>query len=179
MNVQAVCEFVKDIGMQHKKIDVWVGLFVLLGLAGLVVLALRVGGGNYFSNASTYAVTANFQNVGGLKSGSPIKLSGVVIGRVGDINLVSVDGEYKAQVTLLVNQDIKVPADSSVAINTSGLLGAQFVSVTQGFEVDKPVVAGGSLDNTQSAMVLEDLITQFGMSKAEAAAESAEDSDKK
>lgn len=155
--------------MQHKKIDVWVGLFVILGLVGLIVLALRVGGGTLFSGESTYEVKANFQNAGGLKSRSPIKLSGVVIGSVGKIDLVNIDGEYKAQVVLMINNDIKVPIDSSVSINTSGLLGAQFVSITQGFEIDKPVEEGGSLQNTQSAMVLEDLITQFGMSKAEAA----------
>lgn len=156
--------------MQHKKIDVWVGLFVILGLVGLLVLALRVGGGALFSSGSTYEVKANFQNAGGLKPRSPIKLSGVVIGSVGEIDLVNIDGEYKAQVVLMINQDVKVPIDSSVSINTSGLLGAQFVSITQGFDVDTPVAAGGFLQNTQSAMVLEDLITQFGMNKVEAAA---------
>ena len=155
--------------MQQKKIDVWVGLFVLLGAAALVALALRVGGGSLFAGASTYDVKANFTNIGSLKPRAPIKMSGVVIGSVGDIDLTDVGGEYKAQVTLHINNGIRIPQDSSVAVNTAGLLGAQFVSITQGAEIEKPVVVGGLLENTQSAMVLEDLITQFGINKAEEA----------
>lgn len=155
--------------MQQKKVDVWVGLFVLLCSFSLVVLVLRVGGGNLFSGVASYQIKANFSNAGALKSHAPVKMAGVVIGSVGDITLTDVGGEYKAQAVLLINQGIKVPQDSTVSVNTAGLLGAQFINITQGADVEKPVADGGMLENTQSAMVLEDLITQFGINKAEEA----------
>lgn len=155
--------------MQQKKIDVWVGLFVLLGLASIVALALVVGGRGGFTTKGGYPVIANFQNIGTLKERAPVKMSGVVIGRVGDIALKNINGEYKAQATLIINNGIKIPQDSGASVNTAGLLGAQFISLTQGADIEHPVAAGGVLDSTQSAMVLEDLITQFGINKAESA----------
>ena len=159
--------------MQQKKVDVWVGLFVVFGALCLIALALRVGGGGLFA-PEAYEIKANFTNVGALKPHAPIKMSGVVIGSVNNVDLVNVDGEYKAQVSLLIHEGIKIPRDSGVAVNTAGLLGAQFVSITQGAQIDQPIAAGGLLENTQSAMVLEDLITQFGIGKAEAASKEAE-----
>lgn len=155
--------------MQQKKIDIWVGFFVLLGVAGLVALALVVGGRGGFSSKSGYPVLVNFQNIGTLKERAPVKMSGVVIGRVGNIELKDMGGEYKAQVTLIIDDGLKIPKDSGASVNTAGLLGAQFISLTQGADIEHPVAAGETLDNAQSAMVLEDLITQFGINKAEAA----------
>ncbi|MGL4768012.1 MAG: outer membrane lipid asymmetry maintenance protein MlaD [Formosimonas sp.] len=159
--------------MQQKKVDVWVGLFVLLGAAALVGLALRVGSGLGMTG-STYQVKANFSNAGALKANAPVKMSGVVIGSVADITLADVGGEYKAQAVLNIKQGIHIPQDSTVSVNTAGLLGAQFVSITQGAQVEKSVADGGLLENTQSAVVLEDLITQFGINKAEQAAQAQE-----
>ena len=155
--------------MQQKKIDIWVGLFVLLGVMGLIALALVVGGKGGWSTKGGYPVLVNFQNIGTLKERAPVKMSGVVVGRVGGIELKDVNGEYKAQVTLILDNGLKVPKDSGASVNTAGLLGAQFISLTQGADVEHPVAAGETLDNTQSAMVLEDLITQFGINKAESA----------
>ncbi|TDR30978.1 outer membrane lipid asymmetry maintenance protein MlaD [Hydromonas duriensis] len=158
--------------MQQKKIDIWVGFFVLLGIVGLVALALVVGGRGGLSTKSGYPVMVNFQNIGTLKERAPVKMSGVVIGRVGGIELKNLGGEYKAQVTLIIDDGLKIPQDSGASINTAGLLGAQFISLTQGADIEHPVAAGGTLDNSQSAMVLEDLITQFGINKAESSAKS-------
>ncbi|WLI89176.1 outer membrane lipid asymmetry maintenance protein MlaD [Massilia sp. R2A-15] len=149
--------------MHRKTIDVWVGLFVLLGLASLVFLALKAGNMSTLSFSKTYAITGKFDNIGGLKPQAPVKSAGVVVGRVGDIRFD--DKTYQAMVTLDMDAGHKFPKDSSLKILTAGLLGEQYIGIVPGGDtVD--LKAGDRINSTQSAAVLEDLINQFIYSKA-------------
>jgi phospholipid/cholesterol/gamma-HCH transport system substrate-binding protein len=149
--------------MTREKTDFWVGLFVLLGAIALVFLALRAGNMSSFSFAPTYQVNAYFENVGGLKVRAPVKSNGVVVGRVAAI---SFDNErYQAVVTLDLESRYKFPSDSSVSILTSGLLGEQYIGVTPGGD-DKMLAQGSTIQYTQSAVVLEELISKFLYSSA-------------
>jgi len=150
--------------MSREKTDFWVGLFVLLGAAALVFLALRAGNLSTFSFAPTYSVSANFDNIGGLKERAAVKSAGVVVGRVARIGFD--DKTFQAVVTLQLDSRYQFPKDSSVAILTSGLLGEQYVGVTAGTEEDN-FADGGKIRYTQSAVVLENLISQFLYGSAE------------
>lgn len=144
--------------MTREKSDFWVGLFILLGIVALVFLALRAGNMSSFSFAPTYQVTAHFDNVGGLKARAPIKSSGVVVGRVARI---SFDNErFQAAVTMDIEQEYTFPTDSSASILTSGLLGEQYIGLTPGGE-DKTLTQDSQIQFTQSAVVLEELISKF------------------
>ena len=148
--------------MHRKSIDVWVGLFVLLGLAALVFLALKAGNmSTLFSK--TYAITGKFDNIGGLKPQAPVKSAGVVVGRVGDIRFD--DKSYQALVTLDMDAGHKFPKDSSLKILTAGLLGEQYIGISPGGDTVN-LAAGDRITHTSSATVLEDLINQFIYSKA-------------
>ena len=149
--------------MHRKSIDVWVGLFVLLGLAALLFLALKAGNMSTLSFSKTYAVTGKFDNIGGLKPQAPVKSAGVVVGRVGDIRFD--DKTYQAMVTLDMDAGHKFPKDSSLKILTAGLLGEQYIGIVPGGDTVN-LAAGGRINSTQSAAVLEDLINQFIYSKA-------------
>jgi phospholipid/cholesterol/gamma-HCH transport system substrate-binding protein len=149
--------------MHRKIIDVWVGLFVLLGLASLLFLALKAGNMSTVSFSKTYAVTAKFDNIGGLKPQAPVKSAGVVVGRVGDITFD--DKSYQAVVRLDLEPSYKFPKDSSLKILTAGLLGEQYVGIEPGGDT-KNLANGDRILHTQSATVLEDLINQFIYSKA-------------
>jgi phospholipid/cholesterol/gamma-HCH transport system substrate-binding protein len=149
--------------MQRKSMDVWVGLFVLLGVAALVFLALKAGNMSSFSFGKTYSVTAKFDNIGGLKPQAPVKGAGVVVGRVADISFD--DKTFQARVTLNLQEGYKFPKDSSAKILTAGLLGEQYVGIEAGGDTNI-LVAGDKIARTQSATVLEDLINQFIYSKA-------------
>jgi phospholipid/cholesterol/gamma-HCH transport system substrate-binding protein len=144
--------------MTREKTDFWVGLFVLLGIIALVFLALRAGNMSSFSFAPTYQVTAHFDNLGGLKVRAPVKSSGVVVGRVATIGFDN--QRYQAVVTLDVEQQFKFPTDSSASILTSGLLGEQYVGLTPGGD-EKMLAQGNEIQFTQSAVVLEELISKF------------------
>ena len=144
--------------MNREKTDFWVGLFVLLGLIALAFLALRAGNLSSFSFAKTYQISAKFDNLGGLKPRAPIKASGVVVGRVGSIAFDNT--EFKAVVTLDMNENYKFPADTSASILTSGLLGEQYIGLTAGGD-DKDLQSGSTITYTQSAVVLEELISKF------------------
>jgi phospholipid/cholesterol/gamma-HCH transport system substrate-binding protein len=144
--------------MSKTKTDFWVGLFVLLGAAALVFLALRAGNMSSFSFAPTYPLTASFDNVGSLKVRAPVKSAGVVVGRVAAIDFD--DKSYQATVTLNIDSTYQFPDDSSVAILTSGLLGEQYVGLTPG-GAEQNFAAGGKIRYTQSAIVLENLISKF------------------
>jgi phospholipid/cholesterol/gamma-HCH transport system substrate-binding protein len=149
--------------MGKRSIDLLVGLFVLLGLAALVVLALKAGNLGSFNFSKGYDVQARFDNIGGLKVRAPVKSAGVVVGRVASIGL---DGEtYEAVVTLNMDSRFGFPKDSSAKILTSGLLGEQYIGIEAGGSSDK-LAAGGRIKNTQSAIVLEKLISQFLYNKA-------------
>ena len=149
--------------MHRKSIDVWVGLFVLLGGAALLFLALKAGNMSTLSFGKTYLVTAKFDNIGGLKPQAPVKGAGVVVGRVGDIKFD--DKTYKALVTLELETGYNFPKDSSLKILTAGLLGEQYIGIEAGGDTNN-LVNGDKISSTQSAAVLEDLINQFIYSKA-------------
>lgn len=149
--------------MHRKIIDVWVGLFVLLGAAAVLFLALQAGNMSSLSFAKTYAVTGKFDNIGGLKPQAPVKSAGVVVGRVGDISFD--DKTYQAMVRLDLDPTYKFPKDSSLKILTAGLLGEQYIGISPGGETEN-LVDGDRINRTTSATVLEDLINQFIYSKA-------------
>ncbi|HEY8099752.1 MAG TPA: outer membrane lipid asymmetry maintenance protein MlaD [Burkholderiaceae bacterium] len=149
--------------MQRKSLDIWVGLFVLLGAASLMFLALKAGNMSSLSFGQTYAVTAKFDNIGGLKPQAPVKSAGVVVGRVGAITFD--DKSFQATVTLNLESRYKFPKDSSAKILTSGLLGEQYIGLEPGGDTQNLAV-GDRIKMTQSAVVLENLISQFLFSKA-------------
>ena len=149
--------------MQRKSLDIWVGLFVLLGAAALMFLALKAGNMSSLSFGQTYPVFAKFDNIGGLKPQAPVKSAGVVVGRVGEIKFD--DKSYQALVTLNLEERYKFPKDSSAKILTSGLLGEQYIGLEVGGDTNN-LAAGDRVKMTQSAVVLENLIGQFLFSKA-------------
>lgn len=157
--------------MHRKTIDVWVGLFVLLGLASLLFLALKAGNMSTISFSQTYAVTGKFDNIGGLKPQAPVKSAGVVVGRVGEISFD--DKTYQALVRLDLEPGYKFPKDSSLKILTAGLLGEQYIGIEPGGDTQN-LVDGDRINRTQSAAVLEDLINQFIYSKAAEGKEGSE-----
>ena len=150
--------------MQRSKNDVWVGLFVLLGAAALLFLALQSANLLSMSFQSRYRVTAKFDNIGGLKPKAAIKSSGVVVGRVESITFD--DKVFQAVVTLALDERFLFSKDSSIKILTSGLLGEQYIGIEAGAD-EKNLAAGDMVTATQSAVVLENLIGQFLYSKAE------------
>ncbi len=150
--------------MQRSKNDVWVGLFVLVGALAVLFLALKSANLLTLNFSSDYAVTAKFDNIGGLKPGAAVKSAGVVVGRVKKIEF---DGEsFQAKVTLALQSQHAFPQDSSLKILTSGLLGEQYLDVSPGAD-EKNLVAGDKIASTQSAVSLENLISQFLYSQAE------------
>ncbi|RZJ85295.1 MAG: outer membrane lipid asymmetry maintenance protein MlaD [Massilia sp.] len=157
--------------MHRKTIDVWVGLFVLLGVASLLFLALQAGNMSTISFSKTYAVTGKFDNIGGLKPQAPVKSAGVVVGRVGEITFD--DKTYQALVRLDMEPGYKFPKDSSLKILTAGLLGEQYIGIEPGGDTQN-LVEGDRINRTQSATVLEDLINQFIYSKAAEGKEGSE-----
>ena len=149
--------------MERSKNDVWVGIFVLIGAVALLFLALQAANLLSLSFQSTYRITAKFDNVGGLKPKGAVRSGGVVVGRVE--SLVLDDKSFQARVTLAMESRYAFPKDSSLKILTSGLLGEQYIGIEAGSD-DKNLVAGDTISSTQSAVVLENLISQFLYSKA-------------
>jgi phospholipid/cholesterol/gamma-HCH transport system substrate-binding protein len=149
--------------MQRKSLDLWVGLFVLLGAAALFFLAMKAGNMSSLSFQQTYPVISKFDNIGGLKPRAPVKSAGVVVGRVADIRFD--DKSFQAVVTLNLESSYKFPKDTSAKILTSGLLGEQYIGLEAGGDTQN-LVAGDRIKMTQSAVVLENLISQFLFSKA-------------
>ena len=149
--------------MQRSKNDVWVGLFVALGAVAVLFLALKAANLLQWSFDKNYQVSAKFDNIGGLKPGAAVKSAGVVVGRVKSIDF---DGEsFQARVTLAIESRHQFPKDSSLSILTSGLLGEQYVGILPGAD-EKNLAQGDRIGSTQSAVVLENLISQFLYSKA-------------
>lgn len=150
--------------MQKRNIEILVGGFVLLGFVGLVFLALKAANlGDLASSSGSYTVTARFDNIGGLKAKAAVKTAGVVVGRVESIGLD--EKTFQARVTIAMDKRYVFPKDSSLKILTSGLLGEQYVGLEAGADAAN-LVAGDSIGATQSAVVLENLISQFLYSKA-------------
>ena len=149
--------------MNRAAIDLWVGLFVAIGLAALLFLALKVGNLSSTDVGETYAIQARFDNIGGLKVRAPVKSAGVVIGRVGEIRFDTEN--YMALVSMRIDKRYQFPRDTFATINTSGLLGEQYVGFDVGGDPEM-LKAGDMMMKTQSAMVLEKLISQFMFDKA-------------
>lgn len=153
--------------MQHSRVlETWVGLFVALGLVGLFFLAMQVSNlGELKLDDRSYTVTARFSNVGSLKVRAPISMSGV---RVGRVNAIRFDREtYEAVVEMRIEPFFNtLPSDTTASILTQGLLGEQYIGLTPG-AMDEPLRDGDAIEMTQSAMVLEQLISRFLFTKAE------------
>jgi phospholipid/cholesterol/gamma-HCH transport system substrate-binding protein len=151
--------------MTRRGIETLVGLFVLLGVGALVFLALKAANLGTGSGSDTYLVLARFDNIGGLKPRSPVRTAGVTVGRVEAISLDPKD--FRGIVKMEIERRCQYPKDSSAKILTSGLLGDQYIGLDPGGD-DKNIQPGEAVAQTQSAVVLENLIGQFLTSKAEA-----------
>jgi len=150
--------------MERTTLDLWVGIFVAAGLGALMILALKVGNlGATFATGETYTLRANFENIGGLKVRAPVKSSGVVVGRVSEIQFDT--DSYTAAVTMSLEARYRFPKDTFARILTSGLLGEQYVGLYPGG--DEAMLANGEkIMKAESAVVLESLIGQFLYDKA-------------
>jgi len=144
--------------MERTALDLWVGAFVVTGIAALVVLALKVGNLSTYNVSDTYQLTAYFTNVGGLKPTASVRSAGVLVGRVTEIKL-DVD-RYEAKVSMSIDTRYKFPKDTFANIQTAGLLGENYIGLLPGGE-EQMLKSGEVFKKTQSAMVLEDLIGQF------------------
>ncbi|AEM48958.1 toluene transporter subunit: membrane component of ABC superfamily [Acidithiobacillus ferrivorans] len=149
--------------MEKRAIDWWVGIFVLLGIAALVVLALRVGNLSGFAYNDGYVLHADFTNIGSLKMRSPVRLGGVTIGEVTHIGMDP--KTFMAQVTMRIEPKVKLPTDTGASIYTEGLLGEQYVAVQPG-GMPQDLKPGGTITMTQSAVNIDQLIGQMVFDKA-------------
>ena len=150
--------------MERSTLDLWVGLFVCAGIGALLILALKVGNMASLSLGSeSYTLNAYFDNIGGLKPRAPVKSAGVVVGRVASIAFDN--NRYTARVALSIDNQYKFPKDTTASILTSGLLGEQYIGLDAGGD-QANFASGDTLKLTQSAIVLEKLISQFLYSKA-------------
>jgi phospholipid/cholesterol/gamma-HCH transport system substrate-binding protein len=149
--------------MGKRGIETLVGLFVLLGTLGLLFIALKAANLGNFGGTDSYTLTARFDNIGGLKVRAPVRSAGVAVGRVTSISLDP--KTYQGVVTLDVLRNYQFPKDTSAKILTAGLLGDQYVGLEAGGD-EKNLAAGDVIKQTQSAVVLENLISQFLFSKA-------------
>lgn len=150
--------------MTNRKImELWVGVFAIFGFAALAVLAMKVGNLGSVDVGDSYSVKARFDNIGQLKVKAPITVAGVRVGRVTGIN---VDDNFYAVVTMNISKDYdQLPADSGASILTAGLLGEQYVALEPGGD-DEPLKEGDELPLTNSALILEKIISQFLYDKA-------------
>ena len=144
--------------MKQSTIELWVGVFVAIGIAALVFLSLQVAGGTgggTGNSGKTYTVYADFDDIGGLKTKAPVRIAGVVVGRVSNIGLNP--ETYRARVTLELSEQYKFSSDASAQILTSGILGEQYIGLEDGAE-DDSLKNGDVISMTSSAMVLEKLV---------------------
>jgi len=149
--------------MNRTVLDLWVGFFVAIGLAALLFLSLKVGNLSTSHLSESYVLKAKFDNIGGLKVRGPVKSAGVVVGRIVDIQFDA--ASYEAVVSMTIDGRYHFPKDTFASINTAGLLGEQYVGFDAGGD-EKMLSAGDTIAKTQSAIVLEKLISQFLFSKA-------------
>ena len=150
--------------MNRKSVDLLVGLFVLLGFGALVFLAVRAGNmSSSIALSDTYETRAKFDNIGGLKPRAAVRSAGVTVGRVASITLDA--KTYQGVVRLEIDKGVQFPKDSQARILTAGLLGDQYIGLEPGAD-EKNFVAGDTIAQTQSAVVLESLISQFLFNKA-------------
>jgi len=149
---------------QSRAIDVSTGLFVLLGMTAIMFLVTQITNRDISWGEQSYRLTARFENVGGLKAGAPVSMSGVTIGRVESIGYDMT--LFKAVVTLRIDAHYdKIPNDSDASILTAGLLGGQYVGISPGGS-DEPFRDGDRVEFVQDAIVLENLISKYLFSQA-------------
>lgn len=148
--------------MKSRKIEIWVGIFVVLSIAALLMLALQVSGlSNFYSIKEGYILKATFTNIGGLKVRSKVTICGVTVGRVVNISLSQNEaGEYEGMVQLTVRKDLQIPDDSSAKILTSGLLGDNYIELVPG-QSKTFYKSWSTIELTSQAVLLEDLISKF------------------
>jgi phospholipid/cholesterol/gamma-HCH transport system substrate-binding protein len=149
--------------MQRTTMDLWVGVFVLTGIVALMILSLKVGNLSTYGSAQSYAIKGNFENIGGLKVRAPVKASGVVVGRVSDIQFST--QTYDAIVTFNMDSRYQFPKDTFASILTSGLLGEQYIGLAAGGD-EQMLTEGDTIMKTNSAVVLEEMIGRFLFDKA-------------
>ena len=149
--------------MDRRLLDLWVGIFVVAGIGALFVLALQVSNASSFNTAESYTVVAEFDNIGGLKPRAPVRSAGVTVGRVKSISLDA--KSYQGVVRMEIDNHVKFPKDTSAKILTAGLLGDQYVGLEPGGD-EKDLAPGDVIRQTQSAVVLENLIGQLIFNKA-------------
>jgi len=145
-------------------LELGTGLFVLLGIGALFFLATQTTNLNSLQHGASYEVKASFGNVGGLKQGAPVALAGVTIGRVSSISLNPKTLEAVVSMRIEKRYD-EIPTDSSASIQTRGLLGDQYIGISPGGSL-KSLKDGDKIHFTQSAIVLENLISQFMFNKS-------------
>ena len=150
--------------MERTTLDFWVGLFVVAGISALVMLAMKVGNLGSYNMSDSYQLHAYFSNIGGLNPKAPIKSSGVLVGRVTDITLDT--NRYEANVVMSMDKRYEFPKDTYASILTSGLLGEQYIGLNPGGD-SVMLHNGDEIKQTQSALVLENLIGKFIYNKAE------------
>jgi phospholipid/cholesterol/gamma-HCH transport system substrate-binding protein len=150
--------------MTRSTIDLWVGIFVTIGIGAVIFLALKVGNLTSVSSSPGYHIEANFDNIGGLKLRAPVKAAGVTVGRVQRITLDP--KSYQAQVIMQIDNGYQFTTDTIASILTSGLLGEVYIGLDAGGDA-KMLAEGGRITKTQSAVVLEKLIGQFLFDRAQ------------
>jgi len=153
--------------MERTTLDLWVGTFVVAGIAALVMLAMKVGNLGTYNMSETYQLHAYFTNIGGLKPKASIKSAGVLVGRVKEITLDTEN--YEAEVVMSLDKRYQFPKDTFANILTSGLLGEQYIGLSPGGDSEM-LKNGEQIKMTQSAVILEDLIGKFIYNKAEGSA---------
>jgi phospholipid/cholesterol/gamma-HCH transport system substrate-binding protein len=149
--------------MTRNTLDLWVGIFVAVGVGAILFLALKVGNLMTFTSTPGYRLEAQFDNIGGLKMRAPVKAAGVVVGRVESVRLDK--STYRAVVTMRIDRGFEFTSDTIASILTSGLLGEVYIGLDAGGDT-KMLENGGVIKTTQSAVVLEKLIGQFLFDKA-------------
>lgn len=156
--------------MNRPILNFWVGIFVLIGMGAIVFLALRVGNLTSLTTTPSYQLEARFENIGGLKLRAPVKAAGVVVGRISRITLDP--RTYEAVVTMHIDNGFEFTKDTIASILTSGLLGEVYIGLSSGGD-PQMLANGGEIRKTQSAVVLEKLISQFMFDKATTPPEAA------
>ena len=149
--------------MKRTILDLWVGIFVALGMGALAFLSFQVANLTSLTRGATYEVSARFDDIGGLKVQAPVKSAGVLVGRITSINFDNTS--FEAVVQMSIEQRFHFPSDTSARILTAGLLGDQYMGLSAGAETDE-LENGSVIEITQGAVVLEKLIGQFLYSKA-------------
>lgn len=145
--------------MKARTVEFIVGIFMIAGLAALILLAFKVSGLASFGTGKYYTLTAQFDNIGDLKVRAPVSISGV---RIGQVSAISIDkNNFRAKVTLQIENKMNtLPIDTSASIFTQGILGSNYISLTPGFE-QQNLKNGDRIETTHSALILENLIGQL------------------